>query len=379
MRKIKAAVIGAGFIGKQHIEAIRRMPDVNVIALVDANPEQGKKVCENLSIPNFYQNYMEMIEKEKPDVVHNCTPNYLHYEICKKLIENKINVYCEKPLANTSEEAKELYELAKKNNVLAAINFNYRQNAIVREMHERMTCTENDWGRTFLVRGHYLQDWMMYDSDYNWRCVPELNGPSRTIADIGSHWFDTVQYITGRRIVRVFADIQTVWEQRKKSLMVRKTFEAAEGEEYEWINIENEDLALIMVEFDDKVKGILTLSQVTGGHKNDLCVAVDGSKYSMMWEQENPDKLHLGCRENGMVTRYAGPEMLRGDAVRYAELPSGHALGWTDAFKNGIHEFYRKMRGEKEVNYVTFEEAYYIVRIVEACFKSAEEKCWIDV
>ena len=102
MRKIKAAVIGAGFIGKQHIEAIRRMPDVNVIALVDANPEQGKKVCENLSIPNFYQNYMEMIEKEKPDVVHNCTPNYLHYEICKKLIENKINVYCEKPLANTS-------------------------------------------------------------------------------------------------------------------------------------------------------------------------------------------------------------------------------------------------------------------------------------
>lgn len=379
MKTIKVGIIGAGFIGRQHIEAIRRIPGAVVTALVDTNPEQGKRLCEELAIPGCYQDYMEMIEKEQLDVVHNCTPNHLHYEICRKLMEKGIHVYCEKPLANTSEESGELCRLAREKGILAGVNFNYRQNAIVREMHERINGQENDWGQTFLIRGHYLQDWMMYDTDYNWRCIPELNGPSRTIADIGSHLFDTVQYITGHRIVRVFADIQTVLKKRKKSIVDRKTFETRTADGYELVDIDSEDFALILVEFDNGIRGQLTLSQITGGHKNDLCVAVDGSRYSMMWEQEKPDKLQIGSREEGNITRYAGPEMLRGDAVHYGALPSGHALGWTDAFKNGIQEFYRTIRDGSDTNYATFEDADYIVRIVVACLKSAEEKRWTEV
>ncbi len=379
MKVIKAAIIGSGFIGKQHIEAIRRIPGTTVAALVDTDPELGKKVCEELSIPHFYKDYKEMLEKEQPDVVHNCTPNYLHYEICKEVINAKKHIYCEKPLANTSKETRELCRLVKENGVIAGVNFNYRQNAIVKEMRERVKDFQNGCGKVFLVHGHYLQDWMMYDTDYNWRCIPRLNGPSRTIADIGSHWFDIVQYITGHKIVRVFADMETVLKQRKKNVVSGKTFEVVASENYEMVDISNEDIAFIIIEFDNGIKGQLTLSQVSGGHKNDLCVEIDGSNYSMMWTQENPDKLQIGSRTEGNITRYAGPEMLSGNAIPYGTLPSGHGLGWNDAFKNGILEFYKSIRDKTETEYATFDDGDYIIRIIEACLKSAKEKKWIEV
>lgn len=380
MKTIKVGIIGMGFIGRQHVEALRRIPGVEIVAITDTNEASGRKACEELFIPHHYTDYKEMLEKEDLDAVHNCTPNQLHYAINKDIIAHGIHVYCEKPLANTSEETEELVQLAKEHNVYAGVNFNYRQNAIVRQMHERIHDEKQAWGRTYLVRGHYLQDWMMYDTDYNWRVVPEIGGPSRTVADIGSHWFDTVQYILGQRIVRVFADLEIVLKQRKKARKAVETFqEASEDMAYDLVDVQNEDMAFVMVEFEDGTKGQVTLSQLTGGHKNDLEVSVDGSRYSMTWRQENADKLLVEDRREGSTIRYAGAEFLSGDAVRYASLPSGHAVGWADAFRNGMREFYRTVRDGAPQNYASFADASRIVKIVEACMKSSREGRWVEV
>lgn len=383
MKTLRIAVIGGGFIGKQHIEAIRRIPGTEVVALSERNPEAARKLTEELCIPTWYTDYKEMLEQEKPDVVHICTPNNTHFQISKDVIESGAYAYCEKPLGMDSKETTELAQLVIAKGTKAGVNFNYRQNAMVREMHERLYGTADDLlgnaGRIFAVRGHYLQDWMMYDTDYNWRVVPELGGVSRTIADIGSHWFDTVQYITGLRIVKVFCDMQTVIPQRKKPTTQVRTFETAKDGAYELVDIASEDSAFVMVEFDNGVKGQVTLSQVAGGHKNDLQVDIDAENYSMTWRQEHADKLDINHRVIGNIVRFAGPDMVTGDAIRYAQLNSGHSVGWADALKNTIGEFYRTIREGKDVNYATFTEADYVVRIVEACLKSAKEGRWVDV
>ena len=383
MKKLRVGIIGAGMMGRQHTEAARRIPGVEVVALADANEELAKKTCEELCIPGCYSDYMEMLEKEELDVVHNCTPNSLHYSINKEIIAKGINIYCEKPLANTSEETGELVKLAKEAGVFAGVNFNYRQNAMVREMNERAHRVDEDpaedWGRTFMVRGQYIQDWMMYDTDYNWRCDKKVGGESRTIADIGSHWFDTAQFITGKKIVKVYADLYTALKQRKRFKTQGATFTSQSGGEYELVDIDTEDAAFIMVEFEDGVRGIVTVSQISGGHKNDLEISVDGSNYSMTWRQEDADKLWIGARKFGTIEKHAGPEMLQGDAVRYATLPSGHPVGWADALRNGIREFYDSVRGSEKTNYATFADGDYIVRIVEACLRSDKEKKWVEV
>lgn len=383
MKTLRVGVIGAGMMGRQHVEAARRIPGVEVVALADANAALAARTCEELCIPGCFADYRQMLDEAAPDAVHNCTPNNLHFEINRELLRRGVNVYCEKPLANTSAETAELCALAEAAGVKAGVNFNYRQNAMVREMHERAHRVDDDpaenWGRTYLVRGHYIQDWMMYDSDYNWRCDPAVGGPSRTVADVGSHWFDTVQFITGKRIVRVNAELATVLPQRKRFAAQGATFAGQTGGAYELVDIGTEDAAFVMMEFEDGVKGIVTLSQVTGGHKNDLEISVDGSNYSMTWRQEEADKLWIGARPFGTIQKHAGPEMLQGDAVRYATLPSGHPVGWHDALRNGIREFYAAVRGGAADNYATFRDGDQVVRIVEACLKSSREKKWADV
>lgn len=378
MRKLRVGVIGAGMMGQNHIEAIRRIPGTEVVALADANLQFAKSIADKLGIENVYGDYSVMLEEANLDVVHNCTPNSLHYAINKDIIKHNINVYCEKPLANTAEETSELARLAEQHKVFTAVNFNYRHNAIVREMHERVA-DKAEWGNTYLVHGQYVQDWMMYDSDYNWRCVPAIGGPSRTVADIGSHWFDTVQYILGEKIVRVNAELTTVLPQRKKFAAQGATFTSQSGDDFEWVDIDTEDTAFITVEFESGVKGNVVLSQVSGGHKNDFCIHIDGSSYSMNWEQENADKLVIGSREIGNILRHAGPEMLRGSAKGYGTLPSGHPVGWADALKNAISAFYTAVSGGEAPAYATFADGDYTVRIVEACLRSSKTKTWTEV
>lgn len=376
-KQIRVGIVGAGMMGKTHTEALRRIPGVEVAALADTDRSLAQKTCEELFIPSVYTDAREMIQKEQLDSVHVCTPNFAHYDVCRLAIGMGCHVYCEKPLANTYEEAKSLCRLAEEHQVTAAVNFNYRHNAIVQEMHERV-CSQ-DWGRTFLVHGHYIQDWMMYEDDYNWRCDPKLGGKSRTIADIGSHWFDTVQFILSKKIVRVYANLITVLPQRKKYAHQAQTFARQSGEDYQLTSIDSEDAAFIMVQFEDGTMGNLVVSQVSGGRKNDFQIHVDGSRYGMSWRQEYPDQLLVGERDTGTTLIHSAPDTLHGRAKRYASLPGGHVVAWNDALKNAIAQFYDYLRYGGEKHFADFTSGAAIVKLVETCLKSNEDECWVDV
>lgn len=378
MQKIfRAGIVGAGMMGKTHVEALRRIPGVTVAALADPNGALAQKTCDEMFIPACYASCEEMLARENLDAVHVCTPNFAHYAVCKAAIEAGVNVYCEKPLANTYEEAASLCRLAEERHVAAAVNFNYRHNAIIQEMHERAAAA--DWGRTFLVYGHYLQDWMMYEDDYNWRCVPALGGGSRTVADIGSHWFDTVQFILGKKIVRVFAHLVTVLPTRKKYAQQAETFGRQAGGAYEQVAIASEDAAFVLVQFEDGTMGNLVLSQVSGGHKNDFEVHIDGARYTMSWQQEAPDQLLLGNRETGATLVRSAPETLHGRAKSYAALPGGHVVAWNDALKNAIAQFYAYLRSGGEKHFADFARGAAIVKLVDACLESNARSSWVEV
>lgn len=382
MKKLKVAIIGAGMMGNQHIEAIRRIPNTEIVALSDENIDNAVNICKAKGITKSFNDYKIMLDECHPDVVHNCTPNHLHYPINVEVINRGINVYCEKPLALNSRETLELCTLAERVGVKAGVNFNYRQNVMVREMHERIMSQNGcpQWGRTFLIHGCYLQDWMIVDTDFNWRCLSKYSGSTRTVADIGSHWFDCLQYITGHKVKRVNAQFSKVWQQRKRIINVKSEVGKENAKnKFDLVDIDTEDAAMILFEMDDGTKGETVLSQISAGTKNNLIICIDGSNYSMNWCQERPDRLTISTRYQPDMTIYAGEEMLHGDARRYASFPSGHPVGWQEALKNGIQEFYADIRGECNKNYADFRDGDCIMRIVEACAESSKKRRWIDV
>lgn len=378
-KRINAAVIGVGFIGKQHIEAINRIPNTEVVAIVQTKLEDAKAAAQTYGVKHYFTSIDQLIELDEIDVVHICTPNYLHYPMAKQLIEAKINVFCEKPLSLTAVESKELMELAKKNNVKTAVNLNYRGNVMVREMRHRVI--SGAIGKPLLGQGQYIQDWLMFDTDYDWHFDPKLVGASRCVADIGSHLFDLIQFVYNEKIIKVFADFITVYPIRKEREQFGETFALEYGEDVTEVEVVNEDAALIIVELESGVKVSMDVSQVTGGYKNGLELVVSGSKNSLTWNQEKADRLVIGKRDEGNEILYADPKYVDRSLRSYIALPNGHAVGWADAFKNSINEFYIALRDEnyEDRMYVDFEDGYYLMKLVEASLLSSKQQRWIDV
>ncbi len=379
--KKRVAVIAAGFTGQQHIEAIRRIPGCEVVALVDANAEALKAKAAALGVEKTYTDYKQMIQEVHPDVVHNCTPNGMHYELNKYIMEQGIHVYCEKPLAITLEQGKELVRIAQEKSVAAGVNFNYRNNAMVQEMRERVA--NGSVGRVFHVTGQYIQDWMMLDTDYNWRLTADMGGASRTVADIGSHWFDTVQCAMGQKITAVRAETLTVHPFRKKPAREVETFARTGGDDYELVPIDSEDAAFVTLRFADGTLGTVNLSQVSGGHLNDFRVEIAGERCSLEWQQERCDTLTVGTREFGIQILRTAPGAMTGAANRYTRLPGGHPDGWADALRNAITEFYTSIDNgtyaQTGMTYATFADGVRIMKIVAACMRSAKTGQWVEV
>jgi predicted dehydrogenase len=199
LKRIKAGIIGTGYIGISHIEAIRRIGFAELVAVTDSNTALARRKAEENYIPRCYDSVDELLADPEIEVVHNCTPNSLHHEINEKVIRSGKHLFSEKPLARSSAESGSLVKLlAQHPDVVAAVNFNYRMNPLVQEMRQRVA--KGDIGKVTLAHGSYLQDWLLYDTDYNWRLEPEVCGVSRCIADIGSHWMDAVQHVTGAKI-----------------------------------------------------------------------------------------------------------------------------------------------------------------------------------
>ena len=384
MNKIKVGVIGTGFIGPTHIEAIRRLGFVEVVALAENNQEAAEQKAAELGIPKAFGDYKEMLLDQEIQVVHNCTPNHLHFSINKEIILAGKHVLSEKPLAISSDESSELLDLAKKHGVVHGVNFNYRQFPILKQLESMIK--NNELGKVNLVHGSYLQDWLLYETDFNWRLAPEVGGKSRAIADIGSHWCDTVQYVTGKKIVEVFADLATVIPVRKKSTAGAATFGAQLGDEaqYEDVPINTEDYASVLVRFEDGTSGVFTVSQVSAGRKNRLSFEINGSQSSAYWNQEEPEKLWIGHRDRANETLLADPALFNEEAKGSIHHPGGHNEGWPDALKNMMKNFYTFIYEGKDPssdkrNFATFEDGHLSMCITDAILESHEKQKWVKV
>ncbi len=379
MDVLKIGLVGVGFIGKQHIEAIRRIPGAEVIAVADRDGDIAKHTAEQLHIPSWYADYRELLADGRIAVVHNCTPSFFHHQLNKHAIAAGKHIYCEKPLTLTAAEAAELVDLARDAGVAAGVNLNYRHNVMVKEMRARAA----EFERIYSVYGEYIQDWLMYETDYDWRMNPAIGGESRAIADIGSHCFDTIQYILNKRIASVCADVINVFPVRKRCKAAGGTFSGTAGRVLEEVPVPSEDIATVMLRFEDGTPGLVHVSQVHAGRKNGLAVAVSGSECSLEWRQEQADRLHIGHRNQGNEELYADAKVLTPFARPYATLPGGHAVGWHDAFRNAIGVFYQAVRTGSYRNgsndYADFETGLNMMQLVEACLASGRSRGWIDV
>jgi len=380
---IKAAIIGSGFIGPAHLEAIRRLGFVEVVALCDSSLEKAQEKARQLNVPHAYADVAELLRHEGLQVVHNCTPNHLHAAINRQVLAAGKHLFSEKPLCMTGDEARELVKLAQDAGVVHGVSFVYRQFAMVQQAASLIR--QQQAGRLFAVHGSYLQDWMLYDNDFNWRVSATQGGASRAVADIGSHWCDTLQFVTGRRISAVMADFSIVHPVRRVARGASTTFATAEeGGNYDEVAVDTEDFASILLRFDDGSRGSLTVSQVSAGRKNRLAFEVNASEMSIAWDQEVPQQLWLGHRDGPNQTLSDDPSLVNRDVAAAVHFPGGHIEGWPDAFKNMMLNYYRfiqqgKRPGVDAANFATFHEGASVLLIVEAMLQSHQQQRWVEV
>ncbi len=384
MKKIKTAVIGSGFMGAAHIEALNRIGGVEITAIVSKEKEQAEKLADRYSIPAVFENWQDVLSRKDIEVIHNCTPNLYHYEINKAAIENKKHIISEKPLTINTQQSSELLELLKKHNVVNAVNFNYRFYPLIFHLH---SVFEEEVGNVYLVHGHYLQDWLFYDTDYNWRLETEVSGESRAIADIGSHWCDLIQFVTGLKITKVFADLSTIHKVRKKPAVIVETFkgkEAGQSTETSDVKISTEDAGSVLFALENGARGVFTVSQVSAGRKNHFWFEIDGNKKAVSWNQENPNELWIGHREKANEILIKDPSLLSDEARKFAHYPGGHPEGYPDGPKNLFMSVYNFIRERKDPmkdkpDFPTFKDGHQENKIVEAIIKSNKEQKWVEV
>jgi len=385
MKTITAGVIGTGFIGPAHVEALRRTPGVQVLAIGSNEPERAREVARRYGIMRVYDSWEAVVRDADVQVIHNCTPNNLHFRINKAAILAGKHVVSEKPLTMTSRESAELLSLVRARGVVNAVNFNYRFYPLIQEARARVL--HGELGEVLLVHGHYLQDWLFYDTDYNWRLEPETSGASRAVADIGSHWFDLVQFITGRRVVRLVADLMTVHPTRRKPTSAVETFKGKErpaAARTRSVEISTEDAATIMFRLEGGARGVVMVSQVSAGRKNHQWFEIDGSATALAWGQEEPNTLWIGRREKANEILVKDPSLLHEEVRRYAHYPGGHPEGYPDGPKNLFTNVYELIRSGKDPRTVTpefptFADGHWENRLVEAVLKSSKTRKWIDV
>jgi len=376
-------VIGAGFVGAQHVEALRRIPGVRVAALAASTPASAKVAAARLDVPPA-PDARAVLEDPSIDAVHICTPNHLHAEAVIAALSAGKHVICEKPLAFDAREAREVARAAAASDRVTVLCHNYRFYPMVAELLARVRAGALGPIRT--ARGQYLQDWLLLPTDANWRLDPERGGRSRAIADIGTHWIDLAEAVLGTELESVLADVRTVIPRRVRGS--RPSFSNAAPSpagpsEADWYDVATEDEAGLMLRFEGGTAGRLTVSQVAAGHKNDLQLALDGETASATWRQENPDQLFIGRRDGGNETLHRGAEP-GGGGAGLARLPSGHPEGWADGLRNLFAAAYGVIRGETTredlpVPLPTFMDGYRHQLAVEAALESSARGGWVTI
>lgn len=369
-------IVGAGFIGPHHVDAVRRLGFVDVVALADMNEALAKEKASALHIPKSYGSYEAMLADPAIQVVHNATPNFLHYPVNAAIIAKGKHVVSDKPLALTGDEARRLRDQAVKAGVFHAVTFGYRGNPLVQQA--RQAIASGRIGRPHFVHGYYIQDWLLKDTDYSWRLEVDKGGESSALGDVGSHWFDLVQHVTGLRISHVLGDMTTVIPKRKRPKGRREAFAAGSADEdFEVVDIKVEDLASVLLRFDGGAKGVFTAGQVCAGHKNDLVFEVCGGAASLKWRQEQQNELWIGHRDTASEVMQKDPGLMDAEVRGYAHLPGGHQEAWADAFSNVMRDIYGTIAAGKKPTdtlppaFATFEDGFRANAIVDAILQSS--------
>jgi predicted dehydrogenase len=376
---VGAAVIGSGFIGTVHIENLRRL-GVDVRGVLGSDPERGRAAAARIGLQRAYGSLDELLDDETVHAVHVTSPNQLHYPQAKAILAAGRHVICEKPLAVTSDESRELVRLAAASDRITAVNFNIRFYPVNQHAHQMVR--DGSLGEPRLITGHYFQDWLLLDTDWNWRLEPEKGGSLRAVGDIGSHWIDLTNFITGLRVRSVMAELSTFVKVRQQPTGPVETFAQERSADTKPTEMHTEDAALILLRYENGARGMVGVSQVSAGRKNSLQWEVDGSESAAWWDSETPDHLFIGHRGRPNEILQRGAELMNPAGVAAASLPGGHVEGFGDTFHALFREVYRAIltgRAPERPLYATFEDGHHEMVVGDAIAASAGEGHWVDV
>ncbi len=373
-----AAIIGLGFVGKAHLEALRRL-GIAVRGILGSSPERTREAVRELKIERGYSSLDELTSDSSVTAVHICTPNHLHHDQANSAMKAGKHVMCEKPLAMDTRQSQSLMDLARQQNLVGAVTYNLRYYPLCQEA--RAIVQRGVIGEPRLIHGSFLQDWLLYPSDWNWRLQPELGGELRAVADIGTHWLDLLTWITGRKIAEVCADLATVVPVRKRPRGRVETFQASAGESNDF-KVTTDDYASILLHFDGSARGVVTVSQISAGRKTRLWFEVDGSEGSLAWNSESPNTLWIGHRREPNQELIKDPSLMSPETRGYAAYPGGHAEGYPDTFVQLFKDFYAYLEAgdfSKPRTFPNFETGYEEMQLCEAIAQSSSERRWVKL
>jgi predicted dehydrogenase len=380
MKRIRTAIIGTGFMGRVHLEAVRRLGFVEVAAIASRRIDAARSMAETFHVERVESHYDRLLADPDIQAIHICTPNNLHAPIAKAALAAGKHVLCEKPLAMSTKEAEEIETLARAKNLRNCTCHNLRYYPMVQQM--RSMREASDLGEILVVQGTYSQDWLLHDTDWNWRIESDKNGPSRVMADIGSHWCDMAEHVTGQRINSLCADLQTFHKTRKRPKVSVETFagKTLSPDDYELVPIDTEDFGSVIFRMGERARGAFTASQVSAGRKNRLNIEIYGTKSSVVWDQERPDELWIGNRNTNNQMLVKDPSLMKPQAQSFAELPGGHVEGYNDTFKQVFRRFYKSIENPGSApEYPQFADGHRQLKILEAEMASHRTRAWVEV
>jgi predicted dehydrogenase len=379
MQQIGVAVIGAGFIGPVHVEALKRV-GVRLTGILGVDEAESRRAAQALGLGQAYHDLPEVLADPRVQSVHITTPNRFHFAMARQALQAGKHVICEKPLALNTRETAQLVKLARGSDRVFAVNYNVRFYPAVLQLHRLVA--RGELGEIIHVNGSYFQDWLFKDTDYNWRLLPKEGGRLRAVADIGTHWMDTVSFILGGRITSVLADLSTWHRTRRRPLGEVQTFAKATAKmRYARYAVRTEDFGNILLRFSNGAHGNLAVSQVAAGRKNCLRFEVYGSKKSAWWCSEEPETLRFGNRDGANEVAVRATPAFGDGAAGYMDYPPGHVEGFPDTFKMLFRAVYSAIAtgGRGERLFATAEDGHQEVAVCEAIEKSHRRRGWVKV
>jgi predicted dehydrogenase len=380
MQILNTALIGTGFMGKVHAENLRRLGNVEITAVAGSSAGRAREFGNSIGVSRTTGNYQELLEDSTIHAVHVLTPNALHYPICRAALKAGKHVLCEKPFTVSLEQARELVDLAAETGLANCIQHNLRYYPLVQQI--RRMIEAGDLGDVLIVQGTYSQDWLLFDTDWNWRVDSHENGALRAMADIGSHWMDTLQHVTGLRISELCADLATFHRTRRKPKGSVETFAGKKLDpgDYETVPIHTDDFGSVLLRLGDRARGAFTVSQMSAGRKNMFTIDIYGTKSGVSWNQERPDELWIGQRNRPNQIVVKDPALLYPKAAAFADLPGGHGEGYDDTHKQVFKRFYARVADPSAlVDYPTFEDGLLGMHLLEKAAESSKKRTWVNV